>query len=224
MTLAIIPARAGSKGIKNKNLALLCEKPLLHWSIKAAKEAKCIDKIVLSSDGDEILEYAKSQGIDTLKRPLSLALDDSKSQDVVLHVLESYKNYDDFILLQPTSPFRTKEHIDNAFNHFKKTKANALISVLEYDNKILKAFILNDKGELRGICDDSFPFMPRQKLPQTFMSNGAIYIVKVNIFLKNPSFLQDKTTYFIMDKQSSMDIDNPSDLKLADKIMRLKIK
>lgn len=222
MTLAIIPARAGSKGIKNKNLVRLCDEPLLYWSIKAAKEAKCIDKIVLSSDGDEILEYATSQGIDTLKRPIELSDDMARSEDVVLHALQTYKDYKDFILLQPTSPLRNATHIDMAFSIYKKQCAKALISVVEYDNKILKAFMLDEDKNLRGICNNSYPFMPRQMLPATFMSNGAIYIVKILEFLKHKSFLQDKTSYFLMDKQSSLDIDNLSDLKLAEEIMRAK--
>ncbi|MBK1972861.1 acylneuraminate cytidylyltransferase family protein, partial [Campylobacter sp. TTU-622] len=142
-TLALIPARAGSKGIKNKNLALLANKPLVYHTIKAAKEATCIDKIVLSSDGDEILTYARSQGIDIIKRPKELALDDTTSDKVILHALEIYKTYENIILLQPTSPFRTSKHIDESFYHFMQKNANALISVYKEDNKILKAFTID---------------------------------------------------------------------------------
>ncbi|ECX4036356.1 acylneuraminate cytidylyltransferase family protein [Campylobacter coli] len=223
MTLAIIPARAGSKGIKNKNLVLLNDKPLLYYTINAAKNSKYIDKIVLSSDGDNILEYGKTQGIDTLKRPKELALDDTTSDKVVLHALEFYKDYENIILLQPTSPLRTEEHIDEAFLKFRNKNSNALISVVEHDNKILKAFIDND-GVLKGICNNSFPFMPRQKLPKTYMSNGAIYIIKSNLFLVNPTFLQENTSYYIMDSKSSLDIDNEEDLRKANKILSLLFK
>ncbi|EFT0285102.1 acylneuraminate cytidylyltransferase family protein, partial [Campylobacter coli] len=215
MTLAIIPARAGSKGIKNKNLVLLNDKPLLYYTINAAKNSKYIDKIVLSSDGDNILEYGKTQGIDTLKRPKELALDDTTSDKVVLHALKFYKDYENVILLQPTSPLRTSEHIDKAFEIFKNTNANSLISVCEYDNKILKAFMCDEKGNLKGICNNNYPFTPRQKLPKTYMSNGAIYILKTKDFLQNPSFLQENTKYFLMDEISSFDIDNLEDLEKA---------
>ncbi|EIA0386476.1 acylneuraminate cytidylyltransferase family protein, partial [Campylobacter jejuni] len=115
MTLAIIPARAGSKGIKNKNLALLHDRPLLYYTINAAKNSKYVDKIVLSSDGDDILEYGQTQGVDVLKRPKELALDDTTSDKVVLHTLSFYKDYENIVLLQPTSPLRTNVHIDEAF-------------------------------------------------------------------------------------------------------------
>ncbi|EPX2543705.1 cytidylyltransferase domain-containing protein [Campylobacter coli] len=220
MTLAIIPARAGSKGIKNKNLVLLHNKPLLYYTINAAKNSKYIDKIVLSSDGDNILEYGKTQGIDTLKRPKELALDDTTSDKVVLHALEFYKDYENVILLQPTSPLRTSEHIDKAFEIFKNTNANSLISVCEYDNKILKAFMCDEKGNLKGICNNHYPFMPRQKLPKTYISNGAIYILKTKDFLQNPSFLQENTKYFLMDEISSFDIDNLEDLEKAKRILK----
>ncbi|WP_298496528.1 MULTISPECIES: acylneuraminate cytidylyltransferase family protein [Helicobacter] len=224
MTLAIIPARAGSKGIKNKNLTLLDGKPLLYYTIQAAKKAKCIDEIVLSSDGEEILEYGKSQGIQTLKRPSSLSQDDTTSDKVILHTLEFYPQYQNIILLQPTSPFRTTRHIEESFERFKKRNANALISVIAIDNKILKAFILDNQDNLKGICNDFFPFMPRQSLPTCFMSNGAIYIVKSETFRINPTFLPLNTDYYLMDKQSSLDIDCIDDLINAEQIIKGDIK
>ncbi|EAL2994992.1 acylneuraminate cytidylyltransferase family protein [Campylobacter jejuni] len=217
MSLAIIPARGGSKGIKNKNLVLLNNKPLIYYTIKAALNAKSISKVVVSSDSDEILNYAKSQNVDILKRPISLAQDDTTSDKVLLHALKFYKDYEDVVFLQPTSPLRTNIHIDEAFNLYKNSNANALISVSECDNKILKAFI-DDNGNLKGICDNKYPFMPRQKLPKTYMSNGAIYIVKSNLFLNNPTFLQEKTSCYIMDEKASLDIDTTEDLKRVNNI------
>ncbi|MBS4314039.1 cytidylyltransferase domain-containing protein [Campylobacter vulpis] len=221
MTLALIPARGGSKGIKKKNLVLLLGKPLLYHTINAAKNSKCIDKIVLSSDCDEILRYGESQGIEPLKRPKKLALDDTTSDKVILHSLQFYKKYDNIILLQPTSPLRTALHIDEAFELFKREKADSIISVCECDNKILKAFISDKKGHLKGICNDDYPFMSRQNLPKTFMSNGAIYILKTKKFLKNPHFLQKKTKYYLMDEKTSIDIDTLEDLKRAEVLLKI---
>lgn len=222
MNLAIIPARAGSKGIKNKNLVSLSGKPLLYYTIEAAKGAACIDKTILSSDGNEILEYGKSQGVEVFKRPVELAQDDTTSDKVILNVLEHYQDYENIILLQPTSPLRTSRQIDEALNKFQNEKANALISVVKYDNKILKAFIVDENEKLRGICNDHFPFTPRQKLPSTYMSNGAIYIVKSELFKKNPNFLPQNTAYFLMDEISSLDIDCTDDLIKAENYMGLK--
>nr|EAL3817485.1 acylneuraminate cytidylyltransferase family protein [Campylobacter fetus] len=213
MVIAVIPARSGSKGIKNKNLVLLNNQPLIYYTIKAALNSKCISKVLVSSDSEEILSYAKSQNVDILKRPIELAQDDTTSDKVLLHALEFYKDYKDVIFLQPTSPLRTNIHIDEAFKIYKNSDANALISVTECDNKILKAFICDNKGDLKGICNDEYPFMPRQKLPKTYMSNGAIYILKIKEFLNNPNFLQKNTKYFSMDKISSCDIDTLDDLK-----------
>lgn len=222
MNLAVIPAREGSKGIKNKNLALLANKPLLYYTIKAAKEATCIDKIVLSSDGNEILQYGESQNIEVLKRPIELAQDDTTSDKVILNVLEHYQNYENIIFLQPTSPLRTAHQIDEAFKKFKSENFNALISVMKYDNKILKAFIVDENERLKGICNDCFPFMPRQKLPPTYMSNGAIYIIKSKLFKESANFLPENTTYFLMDEISSLDIDCVDDLARAENYMILR--
>lgn len=220
MLIAIIPARGGSKGIKRKNLALLNNKPLLYYTIKAAKEAKCIDCIVVSSEDEEILNYAKSQNVSALKRPLEFAQDNSRSNEVVKHCLENFPKFDEFVLLQATSPLREALHIDEAFLKFKKDKAEALISVCAYDREILKAFVLNEQGFLKGICNDSFPFTPRQELPEVFMPNGAIYLGRSENFLKNPSFLAQQTSYFLMDAKSSLDINEPSDLQKAEQILK----
>ncbi|HDZ5086888.1 TPA: acylneuraminate cytidylyltransferase family protein [Campylobacter jejuni] len=218
--LAIIPARGGSKGIKNKNLVLLNNKPLIYYTIQAALNSKCISKVLVSSDSDEILNYAKSQNVNILKRPIELAQDDTTSDKVLLHALGFYKDYEDVIFLQPTSPLRTNVHIDEAFNLYKNNNANALISVSECDNKILKAFICNNEGNLKGICNDEYPFMPRQKLPKTYMSNGAIYILNIKEFLNNPSYLQKNTKYYTMCQISSSDIDNLNDLKKVEKYVQ----
>ncbi|MDY5821619.1 MAG: acylneuraminate cytidylyltransferase family protein [Helicobacter sp.] len=222
MNLALIPARAGSKSIKNKNLAMLCEKPLLYYTIESAKKAQCIDKIVVSSDGDLILQYALSQGVETLNRPEEIARDSTTSDEVILHAIKHYKDLDNIILLQPTSPLRDSNDIDKAYRIFKEKNANALISVTQIDNKILKAFIAKEDGSLQGIHNNTYPFMPRQSLPQTYQSNGAIYIVKRDLFIENPSFLPQNTHYYLMSEEHSIDIDTLADLEYANKIMQNK--
>ena len=216
MTLALIPARAGSKSIKNKNLAPLANHPLIYYTIEAAKAAACIDKIVVSSDGEAILDYAASQNIEILKRPKELATDSTQSHEVLLHALEHYKECEHVVLLQPTSPLRTSEDIDRAYKIFVSKKANALLSVCKVDSKILKSFMANENGELRGIANNTYPFMPRQNLPQTYQSNGAIYIVKRELFVENPSFLPEHTHYYLMEEEASLDIDIMVDLQKAE--------
>lgn len=216
MTLALIPARAGSKSIKNKNLALLGGKPLLFYTINEAKKVDFIDEILVSSDGSAILDYAHSQGVSTIKRPIELAGDFTQTSEVVAHTLK-HKNCDEIIILQATSPFRIARDIENAYTIFKTKNANALISVEAIDNKILKAFITGENGELRGICDNKMPFLPRQQLPKTYQSNGAIYIIKKEAFLEFGTLLPPKTHFYEM--ACSLDIDTPKDLQKANEIL-----
>lgn len=212
--LAIIPARGGSKGLPKKNIIDLAGKPLIAWTIEASLESKYITKTIVSSDSGEILEVSKKYGSEILKRPDELATDISSSEVVVKHALESVEEkFEYIILLQPTSPLRSTLEIDSAFEKLFSLDATALISVCEYDNKILKAFKENELGYIEGISNNKYPFMRRQDLPKTYMSNGAIYIIKVDEFLKNNSFFTDKTVSFIMDEIRSLDIDTKEDLE-----------
>lgn len=212
--LSIIPARGGSKGLPGKNIIDLGGKPLIAWSIDASLRSKYIVDTVVSSDDDTILDTAKTYGADTLKRPSEFASDLASSESVVQHALKTVdKKYDYIVLLQPTSPLRDEKDIDMAFEKLFNKDATALISVYEIDNKILKAFKEDSSGFIDGVSNNKYPFMPRQSLPKTYMSNGAIYIVKVDEFLKNNSFYTDKTTAFYMDRVKSMDIDTKEDLE-----------
>ena len=211
--LAVIPARGGSKGFKKKNIALLGDKPLLAWSIEASLASKYITKTFVSSDDDTILSIAKEYGANTIKRPSEFATDEASSQSVVLHLLqEIHEEFEYVVLLQPTSPLRDTQEIDTAFEKLFTCDASALISVVEYDNKILKAFVQKD-GFLQGIANNKYPFMRRQDLPPTYMSNGAIYIIKVEEFLQHESFFTQKSIPHIMDEIKSIDIDTPQDLE-----------
>jgi len=215
--LAIIPARGGSKGLPRKNIIELAGKPLIAWTIEASLNSKYITKTVVSSDDDEILNISKQYKADTIKRPDELALDTTTSEPVIRHVLEKLqqenKEFDYLVLLQPTSPLRDVKNIDNAFGMLFKSDATALISVCEIDNKILKAFKQNEDGFIEGISNNKYPFMRRQDLPKTYMSNGAIYIIKVEEFMKNSGFFTDKTISFEMNEIKSLDIDTLEDLE-----------
>ena len=215
--LAVIPARGGSKGLPRKNILELNGKPLIAWTIESSLKSKYITDTYISSDDNEILEVSKKYGAKVLKRPDNLATDISNSEVVVNHAIEELKKqnkiYDFIILLQPTSPLRDKKDIDEAFEILFEKNATALISVKEEDNKILKAFIDNKDGFVDGISNNKYPFTRRQDLPKVYMSNGAIYIIKIDEFLKNKSFWTDKTIKFIMDDIKSMDIDKQEDFK-----------
>jgi len=212
--LSIIPARAGSKGLPRKNIIDFAGKPLIAWTIEASINSKYITKTIVSSDSYEILEIAKDYGANIIKRPLDLATDTASSESVVAHALENIdEDFNFVVLLQPTSPLRDNEDIDNSFKKLFRENVTALISVCETDNKILKAFTENEQGYIEGISNNIYPFMRRQDLPRTYLSNGAIYIVKVSEFIKNHSFYTDRTISYVMSTDRSLDIDKKEDLK-----------
>lgn len=213
--IAIIPARGGSKGIPRKNIVNFKGKPLITWSIEAALKSKFVTDVYVSSDDDEILQIAKiSEDVNIIQRPSALAQDDSKTEPVLTHVLNSIDSsvYDYLILLQPTSPLRTAEHIDAAFYKLLESKADSLISVSELEHHPLKTFTINTKGFLEGIVNNEFPFSPRQSLTKAFRANGAIYIIEIASFLKKNVLITNRTTHFLMDNEESVDIDSNKDL------------
>jgi len=215
--LSIIPARGGSKGLPRKNIADLAGKPLIAWTIEASLNSEYISKTIVSSDDDEILNISKKYNADIIKRPDELALDTTAIEPVIKHVVEELKienlEYDYLVLLQPTSPLRYAKDIDNAFDMLFKNNATALISVCEIDNKILKAFKQNKDTFIEGISNNKYPFMRRQDLPKIYLSNGSIYIIKIDEFLINNSFHTNKTISYIMNEIKSIDIDTQGDLE-----------
>lgn len=222
--LAIIPARGGSKGIPRKNIIPVGGKPLIAWTIEAAKKSKYIDKVVVSSDNDEILKVAQKWRAYSIKRPAELATDQALPEPVVFHVLSCLKkeNYipDILIYLQPTSPLRTSRDIDDAFDKFFAAKATAAIGVFELDKKYLKAFVTDNRGFLKGSVNDQYPFMNRQLLPNVYMPNGAIYIITRKDFIKFNRLLSDKTVPYVMSPKKSFDLDTSEDLKKLKQILK----
>jgi len=221
--LSIIPARGGSKGLPRKNVLEIAGKPLVVWSIEASINSKCISKTVVSSDDEEILSVSKKAGAYCLKRPQEYASDTASSEVVVEHVLKTIdEKFDYVVLLQPTSPLRDVQDIDEAFEKLFNEDASALISVKEIDNKVLKAFKENKNGYIEGISNNEFPFMRRQDLPKTYISNGAIYIIHVEQFLKNNSFFTNQTIPFVMNDVKSLDIDTIDDFESVQNHLLLK--
>ena len=218
--ISVILARGGSKGIPNKNLSLVNRRPLIHWSISASLDSKYISETYVSSDSKEILSYAKKSGASIITRPLNLAEDTTSSADSLEHAVNEIKkrfNPDYVILLQPTSPLRTTKHIDNACSKIIKEKSNYLVSVCEIEKKYLKILIESSDGGLEDPTKGRYTFSDRQSLPKTFLPNGAIYIVKLKSFLKTKTFLGKTSSFYSMDENSSLDIDNVSDIKEANK-------
>lgn len=214
--LSIIPARGGSKGLPGKNIKDLVGKPLIAWTIEASLNSEYITKTIVSSDDDEILEVSQKFGAEVIKRPYVLAQDTTPTEPVIEDVLaniEDIGSYEYLILLQPTSPLRNEKDIDKAIELLFHKQASGLISVVEIDNKVLKAFINNEAGYLEGISNNVYPFMRRQDLPSVYMPNGAIYIIKTEEFIKSKKLFTEQTISYLMSKEKSIDIDTHADLE-----------
>ena len=224
--LAIIPARGGSKGLPKKNILDLYGKPLIAWSIEASLNSKYITTTLVSSDSEEILSISKKYGSSTIKRPQNLATDTASSESAIIDALKRLKEdsqeFDYLVVLQPTSPLRDAKDIDESLELFFNSDATALISVCETDNKILKAFKENESGYIDGISNNDYPFARRQDLPKTYMSNGAIYIIKVDDFLNSGTLFTDKTISYIMSDEKSIDVDTKEDLASIKTILEAK--
>lgn len=226
--LAIIPARGGSKGIPRKNIYPLAGKPLLAWSVEAALKSKYIDRVIVSSDDDEILEVAEKHGAEPIRRPKAMAGDKSPFNLLIFHALDFLKKKENYIpdivvYLQPTSPLRTSKDIDETLA-LLKGETECAISVCEIENKILKAFLINKKGYLQGVSNNKFPFMNRQDLPKVYMPNGSIYVIKRQDFAKTGKLFTKETVPSVMQGDKNLDIDSMEDMKKVEKILKEKIR
>ncbi len=215
--LAIIPARGGSKGIPRKNIKDLAGKPLIAWTIEEAKKSIYLDRIILSSEDAEIIEVAKKWGCDVpFIRPVELATDETPGIDPVIHTINTLQiKYDFIVLLQPTSPLRQSFHIDQAIELLLRKKSKSLVSFCKVDKNPNWMVQINEHGELNPYIDNK-TITRRQDLPELLMPNGAIYIAQCDWLLMKKSFLESKTTAFIMDSKSSLDIDTDWQWELAE--------
>lgn len=210
--LAIVPARGGSKRLPKKNLKNLCGKPLIAWSINAGLDSKYIDKLIVSSDNDEILLSANKFGAEVIKRPPELSSDNAISFDAIKHALENSEYYDYVLLLQPTSPLRTEKHIDKAIEFLEEKSADAVISVCETDHSPLWANTLGKSLSMKDFLKADVLNKQSQDLEKYYRINGAIYIYKINKLLEQQTlFLKDNIFAYIMNKESSIDIDTKFD-------------
>ena len=217
--LAVIPARAGSKGIKDKNIIDLCGKPLIAYSIQSALGSKYIDKVVVSTDGENIAKVAKEWGAEVpFIRPDYLSHDKAKSIDAVLHCIEEVEalgeKFDYMVLLQPTQPLRKSFHIDEAIELIVKEDVDNLVSICKVKEHPVLMRIVNEEGEMTSLLNCSST-QRRQDFKEFYKVNGVIYINKINENLNSETSLNDNTLPYVMDEQYSIDIDELLDVKIA---------
>ena len=224
--VALIPARSGSKGLKNKNILNLKGNPLIHYPITAAKDSLYVDRIIVSTDSEKIADIAKTHGAEVpFLRPLNLASDTTTSSEVIIHMLETLNtelaDFEYLILLEPTSPLTTGNDIDRALIELdSNNKFTALTSVAKIEsNHPEYCLSINDnkiqpyKGKFPGKA------MRRQEIEDLYFLDGSLYLSRIKNFIKTKSFYHEKTLPFIVPYWKSFEIDTYLDLICIEAIM-----
>ena len=214
--LGIIPARKNSKGIKNKNLKKLNGKPLIEYTIESAIKSK-INHIIITSDIKSLSKYDDDKRVTFISRPEKLCKSNTEMNEVVDHTLKIVKKkFDIFVILQPTSPFRNYQHINQAIKIFSKDKkANSLVSVCEVPHN----FNFEKLGKIdKGYLNCKTKIRNRQKIEKIYARNGAIYLARYEKY--RGSLLISKIIPFIMNPKDSIDIDNMHDWEIAESILK----
>ena len=223
--LAIIPARGGSVGLPRKNIRPLCGTPLIGYTIKAALESGIFDKIIVSTDDEQIAKVSKLFGAEVpFIRPKELATNEAKSMDVNFHALKWLKENLDYVpenvtVLQPTSPLRDAPTIKEAYKMFNDSNAKRLVGVSESNDHLYWTFSLENK-KLSPLSGKFHLNLRRQDLPKSYTVNGSIYIGELRTLLKEGDFLGPDTVGFIMPRIKSVDIDDIVDFHLAEVLLK----
>lgn len=214
--LGLIPARGGSKGIPRKNVRPVAGKPLIAWTVEAALGSRVIDRVVLTTDNDEIAEVAASFGCEVpFRRPAELASDETDTLDAVLHALDNLdKSYDWLVLLQPTSPLRLSADIDSAVEACLAAGAASCVSVTDVEKPPAWMYTLRD-NRLQPLLDSNVAAR-RQVAPKAFALNGAVYVIRVDHLRRIRSFVDADTVAYIMPRERSIDVDVELDLRLVE--------
>lgn len=218
--LAIIPARSGSKGLKDKNIKELNGKPLIAYSIEAALEADIFDEIMVSTDSEKYAQIARQYGAQVpFLRSDDLATDLTDSWEVVENVLNNYiaigKKFDTVTLLQPTSPLRTDNEIREAMNLFINNQADSVVSITAIEHPIQWSLSLEDNKRIH-FREPENSTKRRQELKMFYRENGAIYIVMANKILHGQSIYSGRCLGYAMQSDKSIDIDSKMDFRLAE--------
>jgi CMP-N,N'-diacetyllegionaminic acid synthase len=214
--LALIPARGGSKGIPRKNIRIFHGKPLIAWSIEAAREASAVCEVVVSTEDEEIAAVAKDFGANVpFIRPRHLSEDATSGMDPVFHALEILKGFDLVLLLQPTSPLRTALDIEDIVEFRERLGVPAAVSVSQC--KTHPSCVYGTTRDERFQLLSGHPFNgPRQVLPPVYIPNGALYLAECAWLEKKRSFVSEETGAFVMPPERSIDIDTEFDWHIAE--------
>jgi len=225
--LGIIPARGGSKGIPNKNLAPLCGRPLLAYTADAAKASTKLTHTIVSTDDERIAACAKSLGLEVLLRPSPLAADDTPMLPVLQHALTAMReqgfNADILVLLQPTSPLRRAEHIDTAVDWLQRVRGDSVVSVVEVPHQFNPTSVMRlDDGLLKPFLDGPTATR-RQDKPRFYARNGPAVLAVHARVIEGGSLYGNETWPLVMTPEESLDVDTPWDLKLIEHSLQTRL-
>ncbi|MBR9824352.1 MAG: acylneuraminate cytidylyltransferase family protein [Alphaproteobacteria bacterium] len=217
---AFITARAGSKGLPRKNVLPFAGKPLIAWTIEAALAARTLDRVFVSTDGDEIAKVSEEWGAEVAWRPAELASDTALPKDALRYhhdAMSKDERPDVIVLLQPTSPLRLPADIDACVDAVVQEGWDSACTFKSADTNPHRAW-RDDGGQLRPFIENSNPWAPRQALPTAIQLNGAVYAVRTDVFFadSSPSFLVGRAKAVIMSSERSVDIDTALDMRLAE--------
>lgn len=219
--IAIIPARSGSKGLKDKNIIDLCGKPLIAYSIEAALETGLFDHVIVSTDSEHYANIAQHYGAEVMMREEALSNDKATTFMVLEDILKNrlQESIDYFVLLQPTSPLRTSKHITEAIEKFesKIEHFDFLVSMKEAEHAKVLVNPIDDDESLKYF-DTDFSNYRRQGY-KDYSPNGAIFIAKPDSYLEQKHFFGAKALSYIMSAEDSVDIDGALDLIIAKSII-----
>lgn len=223
--LAVIPARSGSKGLKDKNIRSMCGKPLLAYTIEAARDSKIFDCIHVSTDSELYADIAREYGADVpFLRPQEYATDQAATWDVVRYVTTMYEKrgeiFDIVVLLQPTTPLRRAVHIIEALELYHAKQANAVVSVCETEHSPLWTDVLPNDFNMKNFVKKEIREIPRQELPIYYRVNGAIYIVNRTSLFSEITLYENNCYAYVMSNNDSVDIDTELDFQIAEVLLK----
>lgn len=218
--LGVIPARGGSKGIPRKNIMNVAGKPLIAWTIEEALKSKYIDRLILSSDDEEIIQIAMKWGCDApFVRPSELAQDDTPGVAPLLHAIGEVTGFDYVVLLQPTSPLRTVEDIDGCIELCISQYGDTSVTVTKVEKSPTWMYRVNLDFTMSPYVNTEFQVKRRQDADELYVLNGAVYVAQCKNLIKRQTLITSNTKGFIMPGERSFDIDSEYEMIIVEALL-----
>lgn len=220
--IAIIPARGGSKRVKNKNMRLLGGKPLIQWTLEAAKSAACISQVYVTTEDPEIATFCDGFGVSVIERDAKLSHESIHASQPTYAALKELNWTGQYIaMLLPTSPFRTAKHIEGAYTKFSNVHATCVLGVMELGTGTANIVTVDTiSGTLEYPLGKKQPYLQRADLTEAYAVNGAIFMAETRFFLRTGDFHSGRSSAFIMSRESSLEIDTEEDFVKAEALIK----